>query len=311
METSEDEIETEPRLPYAYKLIRKIGEGTYGAVYLSEFNSQKYALKKILNTNAEDGLPVMLVREIKILKMVEHPNIIKLVDIAVVDNDHGVLPGKAVFLVFDYVENDLLRLTMSKKYEEHEIRKVIGQILTGVRFLHSRNIMHRDIKTSNILIDCDLNVKIADFGLSKHMNDSDAVYFSDENNADDNPVENNLTANVVTLWYRAPEILLGESYSYKIDIWSIGCILMEMVLNANVMKGRNVDDQLKRIKRVLARLGGYFAGRSRKLYELGGGLLGYFEEERFSAEEALKCEFFNEQEAKGRKRFTDREQTKK
>ncbi|ELQ75670.1 Cdc2-related protein kinase [Trachipleistophora hominis] len=298
MDTSGDEIETELRLPHAYKLIRKIGEGTYGTVYLCEFNSQRYALKKIRNISGGDGLPLVVVREIKILKMVDHPNIIKLVDIKVVESECNNLLGKAVFLVFYYVENDLLQLTMNKQFNENEIRKIIGQILQGVKFLHSNNIMHRDLKTNNILIDRNLDVKIADFGLSKHIKNGDSAYFDDNDIVDETYTSNNLTTNVVTLWYRAPEILLDENYSYKIDIWSIGCILMEVTLNRNVMKGRNENDQLKKIKHVLARLGGYFAGRSRNLYELGNGLLAYFEEERFCAKEALECRFFKEEEQK-------------
>ncbi|CAK9302813.1 unnamed protein product [Gordionus sp. m RMFG-2023] len=206
-----------------YDIMTQIGEGTYGQVYKAKdtLNGDIVALKKVRLENEKEGFPITAVREIKILCQLQHPNIVCLKDIVTDKQDALEFKkdkGKGSFyLVFEYMDHDLMGILDSGlvTLKEEHIACYIKQLLDGLYFCHSRNFLHRDIKGSNILLNNKGQIKLADFGLARLFN------------ADDK--ERPYTNKVITLWYRPPELLLGEErYGPAIDIWSLGCILGEM-----------------------------------------------------------------------------------
>ncbi|KAM0671754.1 serine/threonine kinase [Ordospora colligata] len=204
-----------------YEMIRTIGEGTFGQVILAKRNRAKYALKKVNRT--EDGIPITTIREIQTLREMHHPNIIRLIEV-VVDS------GK-IYMVFPYVQHDLNKFIRNKKMSTANIKHVFLQITKGICYMHSKGIMHRDLKSANILIDQNLNVSIADFGMARRTTKA-GIY----------------TPGMVTLWYRAPEILLGRpTYTYAVDVWSMGCVLVEMYLGSMLFQGSTEIAQLEMI----------------------------------------------------------------
>ncbi|KAL4152608.1 Cyclin-dependent kinase 2 [Phytophthora ramorum] len=216
-----------------YQRIEKggsIGEGTYGVVYKSlDLKTKKVvALKRIRLETEDDGIPSTALREISVLRELEHPNIVSLLDCLQED-------GK-LFLVFEFMDKDLKRHMEHKlgKLEPAQIKSFLYQLLKGLAFSHSRGIMHRDLKPQNLLVNATGELKIADFGLARAFSLPIKKY----------------THEVVTLWYRAPEILLGqEVYSPPVDIWSIGVIFAEMVSKKPLFPGDSEIDQLYRIFR--------------------------------------------------------------
>ncbi|CAH0481375.1 unnamed protein product [Peronospora belbahrii] len=216
-----------------YQRIEKggsIGEGTYGVVYKSlDLKTKKVvALKRIRLETEDDGIPSTALREISVLRELEHPNIVSLLDCLQED-------GK-LFLVFEFMDMDLKRHMEHKtgKLESSQIKSFLYQLLKGLAFSHSRGIMHRDLKPQNLLVNTTGELKIADFGLARAFSLPIRKY----------------THEVVTLWYRAPEILLGqEVYSPPVDIWSVGVIFAEMVLKKPLFPGDSEIDQLYRIFR--------------------------------------------------------------
>ncbi|XP_020248306.1 probable serine/threonine-protein kinase At1g09600 [Asparagus officinalis] len=170
-----------------------------------------------------------MAREIHILRRLDHPNVIKL---------EGLVTSRmscSLYLVFEYMEHDLAGLASfpGMKFTESQIKCYMQQLLRGLDHCHTRGILHRDIKGSNLLIDNSGILKIADFGL--------ASFFS--------PSQNHpLTSRVVTLWYRPPELLLGATnYGVAVDLWSTGCILAEMYAGKPIMPGRTEVEQLHKI----------------------------------------------------------------
>ncbi|GIX97984.1 cyclin-dependent kinase 2 [Caerostris darwini] len=216
-----------------FEKIEKVGEGTYGVVYKAEDKNNKklVALKKIRLKSETEGVPSTALREISLLKELEHPNIVRLQD--VVYND------EKLYLVFEYLDLDLkkqldqlpnngLSLRVAKSY--------LYQLLSGLAYLHSRKILHRDLKPQNLLVDNEGNIKLADFGLARTFQLPMKAY----------------THEIVTLWYRAPEILLGiKEYSTPVDIWSMGCIFAEMLTKRPLFPGDSEIDQLFRVFRTL------------------------------------------------------------
>lgn len=214
--------------------VEKIGEGTYGVVYKAKDNASgsMVALKRIRLDTEADGVPSTTIREISLLKELSHLNIVKLLDIIHTDNK--------LFLVFEYLNQDL------KKYMEvyqnknglplNLVKSYLFQMLQGISFCHTHRILHRDLKPQNLLLTTDGLIKLADFGLARAFGV---------------PVRT-FTHEVVTLWYRAPEILLGcKYYSTEVDIWSIAGIFSEMATHKVLFKGDSEIDQLFQIFRIL------------------------------------------------------------
>ncbi|WZZ44587.1 hypothetical protein YC2023_040846 [Brassica napus] len=226
-----------------YEKVEKIGEGTYGVVYKArdKVTNETIALKKIRLEQEDEGVPSTAIREISLLKEMQHSNIVN---------------ERRLYLVFEYLDLDLKKhmdssLDFSK--DLHMI-KVFGwswwlnidmciclaylyQILRGIAYCHSHRVLHRDLKPQNLLIDRRTNsLKLADFGLARAFGI---------------PVRT-FTHEVVTLWYRTPEILLGSHhYSTPVDIWSVGCIFAEMITQKPLFPGDSKIDQLFKIFRIM------------------------------------------------------------
>ncbi|NWH77392.1 CDK3 kinase, partial [Piaya cayana] len=216
-----------------FQKVEKIGEGTYGVVYKARHKrtGQLVALKKIRLDAEVEGVPSTAIREISLLKELKHPNIVSLLDV--------VHSQKKLYMVFEYLNQDLKKHMDSSPIGELPlslVKKYLFQLLQGVRFCHSHGVIHRDLKPQNLLINEAGAIKLADFGLARTFGVPLRTY----------------THEVVTLWYRAPEILLRcKHYSTAVDIWSIGCIFAEMVTRKVLFPGDSEIDQLFRIFRTL------------------------------------------------------------
>lgn len=210
-----------------YERLAKIGEGTYGVVYKARevTTGKMIALKKIRLEQEDEGVPSTAIREISILKELAHPNVVNFKDVVHAD--------KKLYLVFEYLDQDLKRYMDSVELLRPAlIKSYLFQLINGIAFCHDRRVLHRDLKPQNLLIDKTGKLKLADFGLARAFGIPVRHY----------------THEVVTLWYRAPEILLGaRKYSTPVDIWSIGCIFAEMVRKAPLFAGDSEIDQLYKI----------------------------------------------------------------
>jgi len=213
--------------------LEKIGEGTYGVVYKAEDmqTGKLIALKKVRLEAEDEGVPSTAIREISILKELQHPYIVSLLDV--------ISSPKKLYLVFEYLDQDLKHLMDKRKVPLGGaiLKSYLMQILDGVLFCHTHRIIHRDLKPQNLLISKDGNtVKLADFGLARAFQVPLHTY----------------THEVVTLWYRAPEILLGEKhYSPAVDVWSIGTIFAEMASKRPLFPGDSEIDELYKIFQLL------------------------------------------------------------
>ncbi|KAI4333663.1 hypothetical protein L6164_018443 [Bauhinia variegata] len=220
-----------PRRADSFEKLDKIGQGTYSNVYRARDLEQNkiVALKKVRFDNLEPESVRFMAREIHILRRLDHLNVIKL---------EGLVTSRmscSLYLVFEYMEHDLAGLASHPglKFTEAQVKCYMQQLLCGLDHCHSRGVLHRDIKGSNLLIDNNGILKIADFGL--------ASFF------DPNQVQP-LTSRVVTLWYRPPELLLGATYyGTSVDLWSTGCILAELYAGKPIMPGRTEVEQLHKI----------------------------------------------------------------
>ncbi|KAI8636593.1 kinase-like domain-containing protein [Parasitella parasitica] len=215
-----------------YQKLSKIGEGTYGVVFKARQKSSNklVALKKI-RLNLQEGVPTTTIREVAILKEMDHENIIKLLDM--------IQRDATIYLVFDFSEVDLRKYMDTMKrpgLTANHIKSFMHQLLRGLHYCHSHRILHRDLKPQNLLIDRHGRLTIADLGLSRAFGVPMRTY----------------THQVITLWYRAPEILLGSPhYSTAVDMWSVGCIMAEMITLRPLFPGSAQIDQLFRIFREL------------------------------------------------------------
>jgi len=226
-----------------YEFVVKIGQGTFGEVFKAKDKQtgKVVALKKVILENEKEGFPITALREIKILKLLNHENVVKLIEIC-----HGkpgpLDKGKAkTYLVFEYAEHDLAGLlsNINLKFTQGEIKKVIFMLLEGLFYIHRNKILHRDMKAANILITKEGVLKLADFGLARAFSVPDAGK------------TNRYTNRVVTLWYRPPELLLGErNYGPMIDMWGAGCIFAEMYTRTPIMQGQSESSQLRIISQL-------------------------------------------------------------
>ncbi|XP_057502998.1 probable serine/threonine-protein kinase At1g54610 [Actinidia eriantha] len=220
-----------PRRADTFEKIDKIGSGTYSNVYKARdtITGKICALKKVRFDNLEPESVRFMSREIIILRRLDHPNVIKL---------EGLATSRmscSLYLVLEYMEHDLAGLAASPeiKFTTAQVKCYMNQLLSGLEHCHSRGVLHRDIKGSNLLIDNGGILKIADFGLATIV---------------DPRHKHPLTSRVVTLWYRAPELLLGANdYGVGIDLWSAGCILAELLAGKPIMPGRTEVEQLHKI----------------------------------------------------------------
>lgn len=212
-----------------YQKLDKIGEGTYGQVYKAKDkqSGDTVALKCIRLDNEEEGVTCTAIREVSLLKELKHKNIVKLYTVDLSD--------KKLTLVFEFLDCDLKKYLDTHKGQMTVplVRNFCRQLLESIEYCHHRNVLHRDLKPQNLLIRNDTQeLKLADFGLGKSCGI---------------PV-NKLTSEVVTLWYRSPDILLGNNnYGNGVDLWAVGCIFAEMVTGKPLLAGRTDADQLKKI----------------------------------------------------------------
>ena len=216
-----------------YQKLSKIGEGTYGVVYKAKDlqTNELVALKKIRLKPEEEGIPSTAIREISLLKELYQLNIVNLLDV--------IHTSKKLTLVFEYCDSDLKKIMDGLKGEKLPIDTVklyLYEMLKGINYIHKHKILHRDLKPQNLLINTNGVLKICDFGLARGFGVPIRIY----------------TNEVVTLWYRAPDILLGSKmYDTSVDIWSIGCIFAEMILGIPMFLGKNENEQLDRIFNLL------------------------------------------------------------
>ncbi|MCO5564966.1 hypothetical protein L7F22_045359 [Adiantum nelumboides] len=216
-----------------YELVGKIGEGTYGLVFLarSKLPSNKgvhIAIKKFKQSKEGDGVSPTAIREIMLLRECDHENVVKLVNVHI---NHADM---SLYLAFDYAEHDLYEIIRHHREKltipinQYTVKSLLWQILNGLNYLHSNWIIHRDLKPSNILVMGDGDeqgvVKIGDFGLAR-------IYQAPLKPLGDNGV-------VVTIWYRAPELLLGaKHYTTAVDMWAVGCIFAELLTLKPLFQG--------------------------------------------------------------------------
>jgi serine/threonine protein kinase len=214
-----------------YERVEKIGEGTYGVVYKARDRSNGVvcALKKIRLADEDEGVPSTAIREISLLKELKHENIVSLKDVVYMDSK--------LYLVFEYLDQDLKHfMDTSQDLDATTVKSYLHQLFKGIAFCHAHRVLHRDLKPQNLLLDMSGHLKLADFGLARAFSVPLRQY----------------THEVVTLWYRAPEILLGsEHYSTPADMWSAGCIFAEMVNRLPLFPGDSEIDELFRIFRTL------------------------------------------------------------
>ncbi|CAI5520542.1 unnamed protein product [Closterium sp. Naga37s-1] len=215
-----------------YEKVEKIGEGTYGVVYKARdrLTNETIALKKIRLEAEDEGVPSTAIREIALLKEMQHGNVVRLQDVVHAD--------RRLYLVFEYLDLDLKKHLDTSPHIAQDrmiIKSYMYQILQGVAYCHAHRVLHRDLKPQNLLIDRQTNsLKLADFGLARAFGI---------------PVRT-FTHEVVTLWYRAPEILLGSNhYGTPVDIWSVGCIFAEMINQRPLFPGDSEIDELFKIFR--------------------------------------------------------------
>uniref|UniRef100_A0A0B6ZVQ4 cyclin-dependent kinase n=2 Tax=Arion vulgaris TaxID=1028688 RepID=A0A0B6ZVQ4_9EUPU len=218
-----------------FEKLNRIGEGTYGIVYRAKDteNNKIVALKKMKLNNEKDGIQITGLREINILLNIHHKNIVEMKEVVVGNS------LESIFLVMEYCEQDLASLldNMAAPFSEPQVKCIMLQLFAGLQYLHENFIIHRDLKVSNLLMTDKGCVKIADFGLARKY---------------ELPLRP-MTPTVVTLWYRAPELLLGsKTHTTAIDIWSAGCILGELLAHRPLLPGRS---ELHQIDLILDMLG--------------------------------------------------------
>ncbi|KAG5889207.1 hypothetical protein JTB14_033285 [Gonioctena quinquepunctata] len=290
-----------------FQCLNRIEEGTYGVVYRARDKRTEdiVALKRLKMEKEKEGFPITSLREINTLLKGQHPNIVTVREIVVGSN------MDKIFIVMDYVEHDLKSLMETMRHKKQhfmpgEIKCLLKQLLLAVAHLHDNWILHRDLKTSNLLLSHKGILKVGDFGLAREYGSPLKAY----------------TPIVVTLWYRAPELLLcAKEYSTPIDMWSVGCIFAELLLMNALFPGKSEVDQLNRIFKDLGtpsekiwpgfnqlpavkkmKFNEYPVSNLRAkfslLSEVGLGLLikflTYDPTQRTTAEDAMKHVYFNE-----------------
>ncbi|ELK32756.1 PREDICTED: cyclin-dependent kinase 11B [Myotis davidii] len=288
-----------------FQCLNRIEEGTYGVVYRAKDKktNEIVALKRLKMEKEKEGFPITSLREISTILKAQHPNIVTVREIVVGSN------MDKIYIVMNYVEHDLKSLmeTMKQPFLPGEVKTLMIQLLCGVKHLHDNWILHRDLKTSNLLLSHAGILKVGDFGLAREYGSPLKAY----------------TPVVVTLWYRAPELLLGATeYSTAVDMWSVGCIFGELLTQKPLFPGKSEIDQINKVFKVLGTpsekiwpgynqlptvkkmtfteypynsLHKHFGALlSNQGFDLMNKFLTYFPGRRVSAEDSLKHEYFRE-----------------
>ncbi|KDR85149.1 hypothetical protein GALMADRAFT_260848 [Galerina marginata CBS 339.88] len=224
------------RSVYSYERLNQIEEGSYGVVFRArdKQSGDIVALKKLKLDEEKNGFPITALREIYALMSCRHENVVGIREVVVGDT------LTQVFVVMDFIEHDLKSLltVMPSPFLQSEIKTLMLQLLSAVNHCHDNWILHRDLKTSNLLMNNRGTIKVADFGLARRYGDPVGV--------------GGLTQLVVTLWYRAPEILMGATtYSTAIDMWSVGCIFAELLLKEPLFQAQGELELLSMIFKLL------------------------------------------------------------
>ncbi|XP_036371948.1 cyclin-dependent kinase 14-like [Megalops cyprinoides] len=212
----------------SYETLERLGEGAYATVYKgrSKVHGMLVALK-VIRLQEEEGTPFTAIREASLLKGLKHTNIVLLHDI--------IHTKKTLTLVFEYMHTDLCRYIDKHPRGLHpeNVKLFLFQLLRGLSYIHQRHILHRDLKPQNLLISHFGELKLADFGLARAKSVPSHTYSNE----------------VVTLWYRPPDVLLGSTdYSTSLDMWGVGCIFIEMIQGEAAFPGIvDPQDQLERI----------------------------------------------------------------
>uniref|UniRef100_A0A8C1ZSU7 cyclin-dependent kinase n=1 Tax=Cyprinus carpio TaxID=7962 RepID=A0A8C1ZSU7_CYPCA len=288
-----------------FQCLNRIEEGTYGVVYRAKDKKtdEIVALKRLKMEKEKEGFPITSLREINTILKAQHPNIVTVREIVVGSN------MDKIYIVMNYVEHDLKSLmeTMKQPFLPGEVKTLMIQLLRGVRHLHDNWILHRDLKTSNLLLSHKGILKIGDFGLAREYGSPLKPY----------------TPVVVTLWYRSPDLLLGaKEYSTAVDMWSVGCIFGELLTQKPLFPGKSEIDQINKVFKDLGspsekiwpgyselpavkkmtfteypynnlrkRFGALLSDQG---FDLMNKFLTYCPAKRISADEALKHEYFRE-----------------
>uniref|UniRef100_A0A8D1P8B5 cyclin-dependent kinase n=1 Tax=Sus scrofa TaxID=9823 RepID=A0A8D1P8B5_PIG len=288
-----------------FQCLNRIEEGTYGVVYRAKDKKtdEIVALKRLKMEKEKEGFPITSLREINTILKAQHPNIVTVREIVVGSN------MDKIYIVMNYVEHDLKSLmeTMKQPFLPGEVKTLMIQLLRGVKHLHDNWILHRDLKTSNLLLSHAGILKVGDFGLAREYGSPLKAY----------------TPVVVTLWYRAPELLLGaKEYSTAVDMWSVGCIFGELLTQKPLFPGKSDIDQINKVFKDLGtpsekiwpgyndlpavkkmtfteypynnlrkRFGALLSDQG---FDLMNKFLTYFPGRRVSAEDGLKHEYFRE-----------------
>ncbi|CAK7311471.1 Mitogen-activated protein kinase 13 [Vulpes lagopus] len=218
-------------LPKTYVSPTHVGSGAYGAVCcaIDKRSGEKVAIKKLSRPFQSEIFAKRAYRELQLLKHMQHENVIGLLDVftpaSSLRNFHDF------YLVMPFMQTDLQKI-MGMEFSEDKIQYLVYQMLKGLKYIHSAGVVHRDLKPGNLAVNEDCELKILDFGLARH---ADAE----------------MTGYVVTRWYRAPEVILSwMHYNQTVDIWSVGCIMAEMLTGKTLFKGKDYLDQLSQILKV-------------------------------------------------------------
>lgn len=222
-------------VPERYKELQSIGSGAYGLVCSAVETEQerKVAIKKFSRPFQSLIHAKRTYREIKLLRHMDHENIIGILDIFT--PQQSIENFQDVYMVTQLMGADLNSILKCQQLSDDHVKFLIYQILRGLKYIHSAGVIHRDLKPSNIAVNEDCELRILDFGLARMA-------------------DNEMTGYVATRWYRAPEIMLNwMHYNQTVDIWSVGCIMAELLTSKTLFPGTDHIDQLTRILKLVGK----------------------------------------------------------